>query len=162
MGKNKNRERARELLEMLLEGRSPDEEFDDLAGIPPKVLGALGEELAAWYLDERGYTIVERNYRCPEGEADIVAFDVDSEEIVLVEVKTRREHIGIDSAYPEEAVTPKKQQRYRRIAYCYAAEHFPVPAVRFDVIAVGIEPESTARRGTIRHICRAFDWEADQ
>lgn len=159
MGKNKNRERARKLLESLMEGGA-DAEAADLEGISPKVLGALGEELAAWYLGERGYAIVERNYRCSEGEADIVAFDDESSEVVLVEVKTRRERLDRDTAYPEEAVTAQKQQRYRRIAYCYAAEHYPVPAIRFDVIAVGIEPEPTARRGTIRHICRAFDWEA--
>lgn len=162
MGKNKNRERARKLLEMLLDGSAPEDVEESLKDISPKVLGALGEELAAWYLGERGYVIVDRNYRCPEGEADIVAFDEESGEVVLVEVKTRREHIGIDSPYPEEAVTSQKQQRYRRIAYCYAAEHYPIPALRFDVIAVGIELDSTARRGSIRHLCRAFDWEADQ
>lgn len=162
MGRSKSRERAHELLEALLNGDSSGLGDEGLEGISTQLLGALGEEIAAWYLEERGYVIIDRNYRCPEGEADIVVLDEDDSEVVLVEVKTRRGHAGVDTAYPEEAVTPRKRQRYRRIAYCYAAEHFPVPAIRFDVIAVCIDPNQEARTGTIHHICRAFDWEAER
>lgn len=162
MSKQSNKQQAHELLKRLLKEDETSEAKLDLRTLSPHLLGALGEEIAAWYLDERGYAIVERNYRCAEGEADIVAVDEDNSEVVLVEVKTRRERIDLDAVYPEESVSPKKQRRYRRIAYCYAAEHYPVPAVRFDVVAVGIDPDSSARRGTIHHICRAFDWEADQ
>ncbi|WP_102337422.1 YraN family protein [Collinsella provencensis] len=162
MGRSKNRERAHELLEALLQGDSSELGDEGLECLPTQLLGALGEEVAAWYLEERGYVIVERNYRCPEGEADIVVLDEDNSEVVLVEVKTRRERSGIDMTYPEEAVTPHKRQRYRRIAHYYAAEHYPVPAIRFDVIAVCIDPDQEARTGTIHHICRAFDWEAER
>lgn len=162
MGHSKNRKRAHELLEALLQGDSSELGEEGLEGLSTQLLGALGEEIAAWYLDERGYAMIERNYRCEEGEADIVVFDEDSSEVVLVEVKTRRGHAGIDTAYPEEAVTPLKRQRYRRIAYCYAAEHFPTPSIRFDVIAVCIDPDQEARTGTVHHICRAFDWEGGQ
>lgn len=162
MGANKNREQARELLEALLEGEPTEYDDEGVGTISTKLLGTLGEELAAWYLEERGYTVIERNYRCEEGEADIVALDEDSAEVVLIEVKTRRKRRSDFDVYPEEAVTPRKQQTYRRIAYCYAAEHFPVPAIRFDVIGVGIDLRRCARCGTIHHVCGAFDWEADQ
>ena len=56
-------------------------------------LGVRGEQAAARYLAARGWEILERNWRCPYGEADIVARDVDGT-IVLVEVKTRRETDG--------------------------------------------------------------------
>lgn len=161
MGSNKNRERARKLFAALRSGESNEFDDDYLNHISKKLLGALGEEIAAWYLDERGYQVIDRNYCCPEGEADIVALDQNSDEIVLVEVKTRRLHRGCACVYPEEAVTSKKRQRYRRIAYCYAAEHGPIPQIRFDVIGIGIEADSCMRAGTVHHICRAFDWEME-
>ena len=55
----------------------------------PRQLGMMGEELAAFYMEENGYTVCERNYRTPHGEADMVCRKGD--ETVLVEVKTRRE-----------------------------------------------------------------------
>ena len=52
------------------------------------VLGRRGEELAAGYLEAQGMRIVDRNWRCPEGEIDIVALDGDA--LVIAEVKTRK------------------------------------------------------------------------
>lgn len=138
--------------------RHPDDivfGHQDADGMSNKLLGSLGEELAARYLEQRGYDIIDRNYRCPEGEADLVAYDQDDDGIVLVEVKTRRSRSERGGAYPEEAVTPEKQRRYRRIALCYAADHYPVPSIRFDVIGVTLRP---ANIGEIRHLCGAFDW----
>ena len=124
-----------------------------------KEIGALGEAIAAAYLIQLGLDVIERNYRCPEGEADLIAYDEEEDEVVMVEVKTRRTHGFGESLYPEEAVTPKKERRYRRIASYYAMEHFPVPAVRFDVMAVGVVSGQIA---TIVHLCRAFDWDVDR
>lgn len=157
MGTNSQRELAIDLVDQMLSG-----EFDPFGGVDGgdlsnKLLGTVGEELAARYLEQRGYDVVERNYRCPEGEADLVAYDPEGDEVVLVEVKTRRTARAGGDVFPEEAVSVEKQRRYRRIAYHYMAERYPVPSVRFDVIAVILRP---ANVGEIRHLCGAFDWTA--
>lgn len=157
--RERRRQKARERGEQV--ARCPDcplqgSLIDDLT---PRELGDMGEEIAALYLCERGYEIVERNYRCVEGEADIVAFDMDAEEVVLVEVKTRRARHIADAPYPEEAVDERKRRRYRRIASCYAMAHFPVPSIRFDVIAVTLAPGCEAG---VEHLFGAFDWDAGQ
>lgn len=121
-----------------------------------KQLGDLGEEIAAAYLMARGYDILERSWRCSEGEADLIAYDVVEEQVVLVEVKTRRCAHAEDAPYPEEAVDERKQRRYRRIAACYVLEHYPVPSIRFDVIAVTVVDGAVA---DVTHIYSAFDWE---
>lgn len=156
MGTCENREMAREVVNRVMSG--DHQALDDGAArnMSAKLLGAIGEELAARYLEGRGYDLVDRNYRCLEGEADIVAIDPDSGEAVLVEVKTRRSR-ATDDVFPEEAVTPRKQQRYRRIAAQFSMDHYPCPAIRFDVIAVTILPDGM---GSIRHLFGAFDWEA--
>ena len=73
---------------------------DDLT---PHEIGVLGEAIAASYLEDRGYEVLEHGYRCREGEADLIAYDYDSNEVVLVEVKSRRARPGED-VRPEEAV----------------------------------------------------------
>lgn len=138
-------------------------QLDDLDGdsvfsLTSHEVGRLGERLACIYLRERGYEIVECNYRCDEGEVDIVAFDADAEEVVLVEVKTRRKSAHESDAYPEEAVDERKRTRYRRIARCYVTEHFPVLSIRFDVIAITLYKDSMAE---LEHIYSAFDWTAE-
>lgn len=136
-------------------GLCRDVSIDDLS---TQELGGLGESLACFYLEERGYEVLQRNYCCPEGEADIVAFDEQDDSVVLIEVKTRRQ-LGRGELYPEEAVNKKKRRRYRRIAAHYALEHHPVRAIRFDVIAINIHEGRTAG---IQHILGAFDWDADR
>src|SRR5690606_10776232 len=69
-------------------------------------LGRWGENLAANHLAAEGLTIIERNWRCRDGEIDLVARD--GETFVFVEVKTRR---GRDFGAPEEALTPRKAQK---------------------------------------------------
>lgn len=77
-------------------------------------LGTLGEDIAAHMIMERGYTILERNFRCKYGEIDIIA--TDGELIIFVEVKTRRtKRFGL----PEEAVGQIKQNRLRQLAALY-------------------------------------------
>lgn len=158
MGEDRNRAQARQLVDALFNGGHHAFDEEGLFSFSRKLLGAIGEELAARYLEQRGYILVERNYRCSEGEADIVVYDDTTDEVVLVEVKTRRYRTGQEeSTYPEESVTQRKQRRYRRIAYCYITDHYPVPAIRFDVIAVTLRPGS----GQVAHMTSAFDWEAD-
>ena len=96
-------------------------------------LGRSGEDLAAaWYRD-RGYDVVDRNWRCPIGEIDLVV--ARGRALAVVEVKTRRtDTFGV----PALAVTPDKQRRLRRLAACWLAEHRlgRRVEVRFDVVSV--------------------------
>lgn len=96
------------------------------------LLGRHGEELAAGYLESLGMLVVERNWRCTEGEIDIVALDGDS--LVIAEVKTRR---SLDYGHPFEAVGPDKLARLHRLgsAWCRDRE-LRMPLRRVDVIAV--------------------------
>jgi len=112
-------------------------------------LGVKGEAAAAAYLERTGMTVIERNWRCPSGEMDIIA--IDGESLVLVEVKTRR---STSAGTPEEAVSPTKQRRLGRVARSYTAhaglEETPV---RFDVIGIRVLSED---RAILRHHRAAF------
>jgi putative endonuclease len=105
--------------------------FDSPQDVHKKGLGNKGEKLAVKYLKKQGYKILERNFRTPFGEADIIAQDGD--EVVFLEVKTRESYtFGL----PAEAVTPEKQLRYQRIARLYWLATREEPNARFDVIEV--------------------------
>lgn len=111
-----------------------------------KRTGVLGEELAVRNLENSGFTIVERNWRCEGGELDIVAKD--GETLVFVEVKTRRtQFLGT----PQEAVDGKKQARLRNLALRYIHKTGSGAAsYRFDVVAVYLDEKR------IEHIRDAF------
>jgi putative endonuclease len=95
-------------------------------------LGRLGEALAGALLEAAGLRVVDRNWRCREGEIDLVAAGTGL--LVFCEVKTRRGH-GYGS--PAAAVVPAKQARLRRLAATYlASSRAPPCRVRFDVVAV--------------------------
>jgi putative endonuclease len=99
---------------------------------PRAELGRAGEALAAARLEAAGLRIVARNWRCREGEVDLVAAGEGL--LVFCEVKTRR---GNGYGSPAAAVTPAKQARLRRLAAAYlAAAGVPASRVRFDVVAV--------------------------
>jgi putative endonuclease len=100
-----------------------------------KRLGQRGEDLAAAHLEERGYVVRERNWRCPAGEIDIVAQDGDC--LVFVEVRTRR---GREYGTPEESVTPAKQAKLVELAQTYLQEHSWEDDWRIDVVAVEMTP----------------------
>ena len=98
-------------------------------------IGALGEELACQSLRHRGYRIIERNWRCPRGEIDIVAQD--GECWVFVEVKARR---GRRTGLPEEAMTRAKIARVTELARIYLGEHGLGPVDwRIDLAAVELD-----------------------
>lgn len=106
-----------------------------------QALGDYGERLAARHLECRGMTVLDRNWRCRDGEIDIVARE--GRTTVVVEVKTRG---GTGYGHPLEAITPVKLARLRRLAGAWCAAHGPVTALRIDAIAVvagraGIEIE---------------------
>jgi len=94
-------------------------------------LGKIGEELAAQYLIDKGYEILERNWRAYRKEIDIIA--IDGEDIVFVEVKTRQDD---EYGTPEMAVNRQKRAHIYAAASAYYYEHKVGLDVRFDVIAI--------------------------
>ena len=96
-----------------------------------QAFGAAGEDQAArWYL-EQGYRVVARNWRCREGELDLVVRR--GRQLVFVEVKARRtDRFGT----PAEAVTIDKQRRIRRVARRYLADTGERGTLRFDVVSI--------------------------
>jgi len=94
--------------------------------------GRHAEELAARLLEQRGLTIVARNWRRPEGELDLVADD--GGVCVFVEVRSRT---GEAQGHPLEAITPQKRARVIRAARLYLdAGAPPATGYRFDVVGV--------------------------
>jgi len=99
-------------------------------------LGQRGEQIAAGALRQRGYTIRETNWRCSDGEIDLVAEE--GGDLVFVEVRTRR---GEDLGTAEESVTPAKQTRLIALAERYYQEHTALPGDwRIDVVAIQLSP----------------------
>lgn len=96
------------------------------------LLGRQGEELAARYLAEAGLDTIDRNWRCKEGEIDIVALDGGT--LVVCEVKTRS---GIRFGTPLEAITTQKSRRLRRLAVRWISAHGVFfDQIRIDVVGV--------------------------
>ena len=97
-----------------------------------RAVGAHGEARAAAWYEAAGYSVVERNWRCRDGELDLVVRR--GRELVFVEVKSRRsDRFGV----PAEAVTVAKQRRLRRLAGRYLAETgASAGSLRFDVVAI--------------------------
>ena len=104
--------------------------------------GILGEKLAKDFLKKRGYRIYETNYRCPEGEVDIVARHKDS--LVFIEVRSKR---SLEFGSPEESITPTKMKRLRAVAAHYLQTHNNLPSLwRIDVAAVEIDQKGKPLR----------------
>ena len=101
--------------------------------------GRHGEELAAHAYERDGYRIICRNFRCPQGEVDLIASRGNT--LVICEVKTRRTDFFGD---PAEAVTPLKQARLRRLAAAWLSEN-PAPGctLRFDVVSIVMGRDGT-------------------
>lgn len=112
--------------------------------------GKAAEDAAAAYLRQQGYRIIERNYRCPLGEIDIVSRD--GEYFVFVEVRSRK---GIVYGLPQETVNRNKQQRVRRLAAQYLKVNKAWQAMcRFDVIGVVFADNDEIK--SLEHIRDAF------
>ncbi len=112
-------------------------------------LARAGEDVAAEHLRGHGLVVLSRNWRCRDGELDIVA--TDGRTVVICEVKTRS---GPDYGSPAEAVTPSKVKRVRDLSRSWLREHeVGWCHVRFDVISVLWPPGGPAR---IEHIEGAF------
>jgi putative endonuclease len=113
-------------------------------------LGRWGEELAAAHLEGQGLQVLERNWRCAEGEIDVVATDGGT--LVVCEVKTRR---STRYGTPLEAVGPSKVHRLQRLAFAWCQERKVRPrgGIRIDVVEVlaprDATPLITHHRGVV-------------
>ncbi len=109
-------------------------------------LGKYGEQLAVDELTKAGLAIVARNWRCRDGEIDVLARDGTT--LVVCEVKTRA---GVAFGTPLEAVTPLKLMRLRRLALRWLADAQPswVNEIRVDVVGVVYPPGGVP---TVEHV----------
>ncbi len=112
-------------------------------------LGAWGEDQAVEYLRQQGMKIIERNFRTPVGEIDIIARH--KSVLLFVEVKTRRSNAF---GTPQEAVGQRKQRQIIRTAQWYLQNHKNIKLQpRFDVVAILCQSDGTA---LITHLPDAF------
>lgn len=116
-----------------------------------KRLGDWGETEARRYLEAKAYVFIERNFRVPEGEIDLVMQDGDI--VVFIEVKTRTsESFGT----PEESVSRAKRKRLMRAAWAFLQERERIDDTwRIDVVAIEASPNWTIQR--LDHYQSAFD-----
>ena len=99
-------------------------------------VGRRGEDCAADYLVSSGYTVLERNWRCSQGEIDLIV--ARGADIAFVEVKTRS---GTGYGHPFEAITVAKLARLRRLAGAWCEQSgLRARQIRIDVIAVIVRP----------------------
>jgi putative endonuclease len=112
-------------------------------------LGRRGEDLAADYLAGTGLVVLSRNWRCREGEVDLIA--TDGQRLVVCEVKTRS---GTGYGEPSEGVTPAKAARIRRVTAAWLrAYRVGWCEIRFDVLAVLCPQNGPV---TVEHLQGAF------
>jgi putative endonuclease len=119
----------------------------------PTTLGGRGEQAAADHLKQAGYRILARNHQTGIGEIDILAEDLASGMLVVVEVKTARG----DAPPPEVHVNTAKQRKLAQLAACLAKQRrFADRAIRFDVVGV-VWPDGAAQPTRITHHRGAFE-----
>lgn len=109
-------------------------------------IGVLGESIADKFLESRGLKILERNWTCFCGEADLIVQD--GEEVAFVEVKTRVKRNDEDQI-PEFNVTKRKRDKYKKIIAAYAAQHPEQDLYRFDVLAIILK---SSRNASVHYI----------
>lgn len=112
-------------------------------------LGRDGEDIAAAHLESQGWRIIERNWRCPAGELDIVAWDEDGQTLVFVEVKSRS---SIAFGQPIDAISWRKLTKLRELATLWLrSSKTRAPNIRVDAVGVLVlrdsRPELTHLRG---------------
>ncbi len=105
--------------------------------------GRLGEELARGFLEKQGYCVLETNYRCPEGEIDIVAEHQNC--LVFVEVRTKTSQ---EFGSPEESITKTKKARLIAAALSYLQGHKrpETESLRIDFVAVELDQRGRPSR----------------
>ena len=103
-----------------------------------RAIGQIGEERAVEHLVGLGWQVLDRNWRCNEGELDVVAHDPHAGALVFVEVKCRS---GLGFGDPLEAVTWRKRSKIRQLSLLWLAEHrLRADRLRIDAIGVLLQP----------------------
>ncbi len=116
-----------------------------------KSFGSEGEEIAAKYLSEKGFEIIERNYFVGHGEIDIIAIEPKEKYLVFVEVKTR---FSLEFGDPAYAINKKKISQLKKVAELYLAEkNIYEQNCRFDVITILLDDPGKPK---IEHYENAF------
>jgi len=111
------------------------------------VLGRHGEEMALEFLEENGFTVLEKNWRYRKAEVDLIA--TDGQTLVIIEVKTRStDHFGT----PEESINKAKQKLLCEAANAYIAIKEIKNEVRFDIVSIVTDGNQTR----LHHIRDAF------
>lgn len=128
--------------------------FDGIEDLTPREVGVLGEVLAARFLEDRGYELMDRNWETPFGEVDIIARNDDG--IIFVEVKGRR-LLGCpyDEA-PEVAVDRDKFTRYAKMAEFFKMTCEEAESIRFDVVGITFLSNRIAH---IAHLSGGYWWD---
>ena len=115
-----------------------------------RAIGAQAEVLAARLLEDCGLRILEHNWRCPQGEVDLVADDHGV--LVFVEVRSRT---GEEHGHPLETVNMRKRARVVRAARLYLQEHSVASTeFRFDVVGITFPTDGGSPR--LVHVEDAF------
>jgi putative endonuclease len=116
-----------------------------------RLLGEAGERIASKYLEDKGFHILERNVRRPEGEIDLIALE--GEALVFVEVKLRTSR-RMGAAVQQ--IAPAKAARLMSLAEGYHADHPELPAdLRIDVVAIELTVGGDV--GQLNHVRNAIE-----
>lgn len=115
-------------------------------------LGRWGEQKAAEYLEKKGYSILGMNYKCRQGEIDVIAQN--RQYIVFCEVKLRKS----DKYAPaRDFVTKSKQERLRTTAAIWLGQNETKRQPRFDVVEIYAPEGINEKNYTLNHIENAFE-----
>ncbi|MEK7449143.1 MAG: YraN family protein [Planctomycetota bacterium] len=119
---------------------------NDLTRPDPIAIGQLGENIACDFLAKQKYKIIDRNYKCPFGEIDLIAYK--NGIFSFIEVKTRR---SLNFGQPENSVTKRKQTKMARLAISYLQKkNIKNVACNLGVIAVLLLPSRPQGRGSLK------------
>jgi putative endonuclease len=117
-----------------------------------KETGDLGEKLALNFLKKKGYKILDTNYRCPQGEIDIIARQ--KKDLVFIEVRAKA---NLAFGSPEESITPSKMRHLELAANHYLQNHTGLPpSWRIDAVVIELDSDYQLKR--IDLIENALDW----
>ncbi len=104
-----------------------------------QMIGSFGEKLSCRYLEKSNYNILDKNFKCSQGEIDIIAFDNEKRELVFIEVKTRT---NFNYGLPSEAVdTVKKKHILNSVKYYLYCKRLQNVFIRIDVIEIVLNRE---------------------
>lgn len=113
-----------------------------------RTTGQLGEDIAAYYLEKKGYTVLQKNYHSRFGEVDLVC-KTTTHEWAFVEVKFRKNNYF---GTPEDSVTEDKLKRIIKTAQIYLlrnTKELSIPSFQIDVVAIELDPVKKSYK--IRH-----------